>query len=366
LNKIKKYIYDITQNYLDYISLSNNINLQYPPPRKNKASTKEITDKNNKKNILKKYNHSKSLLTTNNNKKKISSKDNLIPRRKSFKLSKKITMAKFEKPKPNIIIQKTKDNYKKSEKSNIITQKTKENYKKKEKYFQEYLTTAIEDMDYDDALNRDNRKFCEYFFETVKDKQVIANTFCAVDQLKTRTIKIIIFILNIILYFAVNGLFFSEDYISEVYHLEEKEGFFTFFPRSINRFFYTTIVSLIVGFIVECFFVEEKKIKNILLREKEDKFNLKNEIILIIKQIQKRYLAFIIIVFIILFICLYYLVCFNYVYPHMQMEWIKSSIVIFFIIQIVSILTCLLETILRFISFNCKSERIYKISKLIN
>ena len=65
--------------------------------------------------------------------------------------------------------------------------------------------------------------------------------------------KIIIFILNIILYFVVNGLFFSEAYISEVYNLEGEEGFFDFFPRAINRFVYTTMVSLIVGFIVDFF-----------------------------------------------------------------------------------------------------------------
>ena len=221
-------------------------------------------------------------------------------------------------------------------------------------------------MDYDDALIKDDRKFCEYFYETLKEKQIIANTFFASDMLKTRTLKIIIFILNIILYLVVNGLFFSENYVSEVYNLEGEEGFFDFFPRSIDRFFYTTVVSIIVGFIVDFFFVEEKKIKGIFIREKDSTINIKIEIINFLKQMKKRYILFIIIVLIILLISLYYILCFNYVYPHMQIEWIKSSIVIMLILQILSILTCLLETILRFISFHFKSERIYKISKLIS
>ena len=178
--------------------------------------------------------------------------------------------------------------------------------------------------------------------------------------------KIIIFILNIILYLIVNGLFFSESYVSEVYNLEGEEGFFDFFPRSINRFFYTTVVSLIVGFIVDFFFVEEKKIKGIFIREKENIHNLKSEIIFLIRNIQKKYIIFIIIVFMILIIAFYYLLCFNYVYPYMQVEWIKSTIVIMIIMQILSFLTCFLETIFRFISFGYKSERIYKISKIIN
>ena len=81
---------------------------------------------------------------------------------------------------------------------------------------------------------------------------------------------------------------------------------------------------------------------------------------------QRRYFLFIIIVYIILLISLYYLLCFNYVYPKTQIEWIKSSIAIMIIMQILSILKVLLETILRFISFKCQSERIYKISKLID
>ena len=237
---------------------------------------------------------------------------------------------------------------------------------KNEKYFNEYLSTSVDDMEYDDAIVKDDRKFCEYFSETFKEKQTIANTFFAVDVLKTRTMKIIIFILDIILYLIVNGIFFSENYVSEVYNLEGEEGFFDFFPRSINRFVYTTVVSLIVGFIVDCFFFDEKKIKGIFIREKDNGINLKGEIVTLIREMQRRYLIFIIIVFIILLIALYYILCFNYVYPYMQIEWIKSSIVIMIILQILSILKCLLETIFRFISFRYKSEKIFKLSKIIN
>ena len=45
--------------------------------------------------------------------------------------------------------------------------------------------------------------------------------------------------------------------------------FFDFFPRSIDRFVYTTMVSIIVGFIVDFFFIEEKKIQGIFKRGKK-------------------------------------------------------------------------------------------------
>jgi hypothetical protein len=291
--------------------------------------------------------------------------------------SQDILKQKAIKSSNNLIINKKKNKILKNSISNMKIKsskdfdnerqdKSQDRMQSLENYFNEYFETSVDDMDYDDAIVKDNRKFCVFFYETLKEKQIIASTFFASDPLKTRSIKIILFILNVILYFVVNGLFYNEDYVSEVYNLEEEEKFFSFLPRSINRFIYTTVVSLIVSFVADCFFIEEKKIKGIFLREKDDRIILKTEIVRFIKELESRYFSLILIVFIILIISLYYLLCFNYVYPHMQEEWVKSSIIIMIILQVLSILTCFLESVLRFISFYYKSERIYKLSKLIN
>ena len=85
---------------------------------------------------------------------------------------------------------------------------------------------------------------------------------------------------------------------------------------------------------------------------------------MLIREIKKRYVSFIIMTFIILVISLYYILCFNYVYPKTQIEWIKSSTLIIFIIQLLSLLKCLYETIFRLLSFKCESEKLFKISKI--
>ena len=178
-------------------------------------------------------------------------------------------------------------------------------------------------------------------------------------------IKFILFLLNIDLYFVVNGLFFSETYISDLYYTDEtKETFFSFVPRTIDKVLYTTIVAIFIGYLTDFFFLDEKKIKGIFKREKDNRSILKRSITMIIGEIQKRYIAFIIMVFFILIISLYYILCFNYVYPKTQIEWIKSSIMIIIIIQILSLLKCLFETIFRFLSFKCESEKLYKLSKI--
>ena len=98
----------------------------------------------------------------------------------------------------------------------------------------------------------------------------------------------------------------------------------------------------------------------------EDKLALKRDIINLVKTLKKRYISFIIFVFVILLLSLYYLLCFNYVYPKTQVEWIKSSIAIIIIIQILSLLVILLEAIIRFLSFKCESEKMFKIGRLLS
>ena len=162
-------------------------------------------------------------------------------------------------------------------------------------------------------------------------------------------------------------MFFSEVYISELYNIkDEEENFFSFLPRSIDRLIYATLVSIIIGYLVDFFFVEEKKIIGIFKRERENRDMIKREIIELIKEIKRRYIAFIIVVFILLFASLYYLLCFNYVYPKTQIEWIKSSIAIIIVIQILSVLKILLEAIIRFFSFACESEKLFQFGKIFS
>ena len=83
----------------------------------------------------------------------------------------------------------------------------------------------------------------------------------------------------------------------------------------------------------------------------------------LVKEINRRCISFIVIVFILLIMFLYYLLCFNYVYPKSQIEWIKSSIAIIIVINILSILRLFLGAVLRYLSFGCENEYIFKFSR---
>ena len=349
--KVNKYIYSLTKNYLSYLkSVQNKPNL---PPKKN---IRNLINKEKKESKSKFITSKVDLKSKNDNIKQIpilkTSKEDLIsPNEYEIK--------SYNSKNLNVNTESNLNNKDKKSKINdqIID----------EKFFKEYMSTSLDDLEFDDAVAKDKRTFCEHMVENLKEDQIIANTFISEDPLKPRTIKIIIFILNVILYFVINGLFFSEEVISELYNVnEEEENFFSFIPRSIERLIYTTLVSIIIGIITDFFFIDEIKIKGIFRREKNNTKVLKKNITEIMKDLKRRYISFIIIVSIILIISFLYLLCFNYVYPYSQIEWIKSSIAIMIIMQILSTLKCVLETSLRFLSYKFNSEKLYKVSKFLD
>ena len=168
--------------------------------------------------------------------------------------------------------------------------------------------------------------------------------------------------LRIDLYIVVNALFYSEEYITELFYSEEKEKFFSFVPRSLNRIIYTSIVSNVLDFIISLLFPSENKIKKILIRKRNNLKEMKIIIYIAIKKIINNYWIFIITSYAFTIISLYYVSCFNNAYPYLKYEWLKSSIFIIILIQIISIFGCFLYAFLRFISIKCKSQKIFRIS----
>ena len=133
--------------------------------------------------------------------------------------------------------------------------------------------------------------------------------------------------------------------------------------RSNERIVYVTIVGTIIENIIAFIFIEEKKIKKIFIREKDNFIQLKYQIFKIIKSIKIRYIIFIILCFIIAIFSFYYVNCFNNVYSGIKKEWIKSSIVIIIIMQLLPLLLAFIEALLRLISFKCKSEKVFDLRK---
>ena len=199
-----------------------------------------------------------------------------------------------------------------------------------------------------------------------KKKQILVDSFFISGITKPRPIKILIFWLKIDLYFLINGLFYSDSYISLVFNSTEKETFFSFVSRSLYRFMYCTIVGQIIGYIIQVFLIDEIEIRKIIVKEGKKDLNIRYEISQILKSMTTKIKILIIINYVISIFSWYYLSCFNNVYPHIKTEWIISSIFIILIVQILSIIVSFLVTSMRFISIKIESEKLFKLSLLLN
>ena len=363
---MRKYLYNLLQTFLFYlaqkgnpstIKLNNNslmpINRKLIQSKSNpiKKSSKNICKKNfeckidNKNSNIQERNKNEINYNINKESQRLSSFEQLINKRSNnFSYGKKRAIrnlnlnSKFSNFDNSLMLGKVLD-------INV----------------KEYVKTDPDDMDYDNAIGRDKRTFCVYFCDNIKTDLLILNIFCNYEKLNPWPIKFLLFVLNVDLYFFVNGLFFTEDYLSEMLY-DKNVNFFDFALRFIDRLYYITLINIIISYCINCFFFEERVIKKIFKREKNNELILKYEIFQIIKNIKSRYNLFIIICFVAAIFIWYYSFCFNNIYPSMAKEWIITSVIIIFVMQFVYFLKLLLETIIRFIAIKCKSERLFKIS----
>ena len=256
---------------------------------------------------------------------------------------------------------------KRSKSSKIVNFKFQEiiNLEEKNEEFkeiQEILSQSFDENDFDDTLDFEKRKYCEYFSEVFKNNQIFINTFCVHEILRPRSLKVLILILTIELYFTINALFYNDDYLSELFNSDEKESFFSFVPRRFNQFVYTSTLSGIISYLIGYFFIEEDKLRRIFLRNKENNLKLKYDLALLVNDIQKRFLGLIFLSLFLSIICFVYISCFNIVYPYIRIEWIKSSIFILILMQIINFIISFLHCSFKYLAIYWNSEKIFRLS----
>ena len=221
-------------------------------------------------------------------------------------------------------------------------------------------------MDFEDILEKDKRTLFEYLCYSIKEKNIIVNSIFINDNIKPRSIKIMFLVLTIDFYFLFNGLFFTLSYITELYYISTDESFFGFIPRTLDRFFLLSLITFIINELIDWFIIEEKKIKRIFLRGKnKNVLEIKEDIMKLVKKIIRSYYIFIGLSNLIMLFTLIYIACFINVYYYSGIEWAKSGCLYFILMQIISILAIIFETFIRFLALRCKSEKMFKFSKLI-
>ena len=371
---IRKYLFELVQSYMTFIGgniikktintppkkkikrkrsknslninnnsgQSKNILLNSPNINNNSLSHKKLSENSIKRNSS--LNNTNDLFIRNKGKKKISNKHLNINNKPIFKKNKYRASLKIT------------TNEKKFEINNNNNLKID---------MKEYLSMSFDENDFDDVIDKEQRTFGSYFCEKLKNNQIFINAFYINETLRPKSLKILVLIMTIELYFVINAFFYNENYLTDLFYSTEEEKFYSFIPRRFNEFIYTSAVSSIISYFVGYVFIDEDKIKKIFRRNKEGDIKLKYEISMIIKDIQYKFNTIISFSLGLTVFCFVYISCLNNVYPNIKNEWIKSSLFILFLMQIINFSFTLIECSLRYISIKCNSEKIFKLSQML-
>ena len=86
---------------------------------------------------------------------------------------------------------------------------------------------------------------------------------------------------------------------------------------------------------------------------------MKYEISIIVKQIGNKFTTLIAFSLILTIVSFFYISCFNIVYPYIKIEWIKSSLFILFLMQVIKGAMIMIECMLRYSAIKMNSEKIF-------
>ena len=229
-----------------------------------------------------------------------------------------------------------------------------------------YNENEINEMDFEDAIIYDKRKFCNMFWYTLKQKQSIINTFCVKNSFKPFSIKLLLLIFIFSCYFVINGFFYNDEYVSNKLKSNEDKSVDDYFNDSIQRIIYTSLIGGLISFVIGMVFDVERKIQNEINKNKDNKILLRGEIIKIYKCNIKIVIIFIILQFIIMAFFIIYAFCFCYVYPNNVSDWFISSLLVIGIIQLLSFINSFLIALIKYISIKCQSQLCFAINKYLD
>ena len=349
-----------------YMKISNN-NLEQKEPRK---SLKFSTVKNIKVNLKLSFNNHEKMEVRKMSKKstnKIENKD----KDKELRGNKKKSTEKHDnldnkRKRNSVIIFKNSVN----EKSNdsLMIEKTKNKEKEKEKEEKtildkkiSYTDQELNSLNYELAKENDKRTYLQYYWSLLKKKHLILFTFLPAEDYNLLTIKISLFIISFSLYFTINGFFFTDKSMHNVY---EHNGAFKLIYQ-IPQILYSTIVSAFINFILKKLSLSEQNILEIKKESNEEKAKKKS------KQIESclkiKFIVFFGLCFLFMLFFWYFITCFCSVYKNTQIILIKDTMISFGLSMLYPFGLNLLPGILRIPALRAKTDKtqLYKISLII-
>jgi hypothetical protein len=313
---------------------SKEANIVEPPRKKKFAIQKSTNDSSIKKNILKPSSYFANNIST-------------------IKLQNNIKKSKKNQKRNSAFLQKSKKRIDPNSSNSII-----KNSSKAEKLNDRELNI----LKYNKAVILDKRTYFQYYCSLLKEKHIILFTFFQNNDYNILITKISLFILSISLYFSINGFFFNDESMHNLYIYKGK----FIFIQQIAKIIYVSIISLIIQQILRPLSMSDKY----LLKLKQNKIlktAIKNSKSLH-DCLKIKIIIFYILGFLLMSFFWYFMTCFCAIYSNAQTILLKDTSLSFIFSLVYPFVLNLLPGIFRISSLKSKKkdkECLYKFSFLI-
>ena len=235
---------------------------------------------------------------------------------------------------------------------NDLTSEEIENKKRKMKE----LKYDLGNLKYEDALIFDNRTIKQKYWDYLLQSQIIISHFYADLIFELRYIKIIVLLIDLSLQFFFNCFFYTDKYISDIYHRNGVISFFSDLPKVI----YSILISFLVNTILKVLSYYKDDLITIVFEEKNFKiyWEKSNKVL---NNFYYRINIFIIIVLAFELFFLYYCTAFCAVYPNNQKLLIFSFLQDLLINLILPFILCFIIAYFKHLSIEKKKKQLYVI-----
>lgn len=219
----------------------------------------------------------------------------------------------------------------------------------------------LNEMEYKEAIVKDNRHFCKYYWSIIKEKEVLLSTFASDDPLNPVTQRIFVCFYILGAYLVISALFYTDAYV-------DCDNYFDIMFIVDNEFEKAIFSALIIKVLSKCIYVVlglGKRIRKVF-KEKESEKKYQSEIVGLIQSNKRNTIILFLLMIITELAMAYYITIFCRLYPHNQVMWFISTGFTIVFNLLLSAGLCLAMASTRYIAFCAKNECVYKVSGIIS
>lgn len=248
----------------------------------------------------------------------------------------------------------------------IITNQNSEDKREKEKPTDTKETESsfdfseMNEMDYREAIKSDFRSFLQYFISILTEKQIILSTILNRSIFYPLSLRLVLLLFTLSSFFFLNGLFFTEEYITERYNTTETLDVWYLLKNELSKSVYSSFIGMFIAKFIAMMLSSERNFAK-LYQEKNDVFYYRNFKSLV-GDMKKKYYIVIAIVIVLTFVYWYFLFIFCYLYQSNQLSWIQSSMFSILLNILLPIAICLIIAVMRIAALRGKISLLFNVS----